>query len=334
MMEFIEEKIDLIVFLVFYLLIILLLLGILSVPLLVILIFGLVYFMFMIIYFTINYWRLKKSKDNIVDKVDCLEEKYLISEIIKEPKNMESQGYYYALKKACKAMNDKITLLENEQKDYQEYIESFAHEIKTPIAVLSLYADNKRDLELKEEVKRINNFIEQILFYARSESPEKDYFVKKLSLEDVIHTVILDYKEVLLKLQIAVDIHDLTKNVFTDEKWLVFIVGQIIQNSIKYRNKNNNLIEIYGIEKKNMVTLVIKDKGIGIESSDLPRVFEKGFTGNNRKKAYATGMGLYLCKKLCDKLNLEIKIDSKVEKYTQVEINLPISNYNLQNNSR
>src|SRR5699024_7353679 len=105
-------------------------------------------------------------------------------------------------------------------------------------------------------------------------------------------------------------------------------------NAIKYRNKNNNEIEIYSENSKNMVTLVIKDRGVGILGSDLPRVFEKGFTGSNRNKEYATGIGLYLCKKLCNKLNLDISIDSLINKYTEVKIILPTSNYNLKNNSR
>lgn len=334
MTDYIEEKIGIIIFLVFYLLFLVLFLWLFQVPGLIIVVFALVYLLVFIVFFVVNYWKEKKNYQNIVKEVDNLEEKYLISEIIRKPKSIENLGYYYALKEACKTMNDKITNIDNERKEYQEYIESFAHEIKTPIAALSLYADNNKDEVIKEEINKINNWVEQVLFYARSENPEKDYFVKKLNLEEVIHGVILDYKDTLLKLKISLNIHDLENEIFTDEKWLSFIISQVIQNAIKYRNKNNNEIEIYSENSKNMVMLVIKDRGIGILGSDLPRVFEKGFTGSNRNKEYATGMGLYLCKKLCDKLNLDIIINSEVQKYTEVRIKLPKSDYNLKIISR
>ena len=334
MMEYIEEKIGIIIFLVFYLLFLVLFLWLFQVPGLIIIVFALVYLLVFIGFFVVNYWKEKKNYQNIVMEVDNLDEKYLISEIIRKPKSIENLGYYYALKEACKAMNDKITNIDNERKDYQEYIESFAHEIKTPIAALSLYADNNKDEVIKEEINKINNWVEQVLFYARSENPEKDYFVKKLNLEEVVHGVILDYKDTLLKLKITLNIHDLENEIFTDEKWLSFIISQVIQNAIKYRNKKNNEIEIYSIKDKNRVMLFIKDNGIGIKYSDLPRVFEKGFTGSNRNKEYATGIGLYLCKKLCNKLNLDININSEEGIYTEVRINLPNSDYNLQISSR
>lgn len=334
MMSYIEEKIGTIIFLIFYLLILGLFLWIFAVPGVIILIFVLVYLLAFSIFFIVSYLRFKKNSEDIIKEVDELEEKYLISEIISKPKSIENYGYYYALKEACKAMNDKVTCIDNERQEYQEYIESFAHEIKTPIAAISLYADNKKDAEIKEEVNKINNLVEQVLFYARSENPEKDYFVKKLNLEDVIHGVILNYKDTILKQNITLDIHDLGTYVFTDEKWLSFIISQIIQNAIKYKTQKDAKISIYSECSKNKVILYIKDNGIGIKASDLPRVFEKGFTGSNRSKEYATGMGLYLCKKLCDKLNLNIEINSQIKNYTEIKIVLPKSNYNLQFNSR
>lgn len=160
--------------------------------------------------------------------------------------------------------------------------------------------------------------------------PKKIILLKKFELKEVIHGVILNYKDTLLKQNISLDIYDLETYVFTDEKWLSFIISQIIQNAIKYKNKKNAKIEIYSEGSKNNVILWIKDNGIGIAASELPRVFEKGFTGSNRNKEYATGIGLYLCKKLCDKLNLGISINSELKKYTEVKIVLPISNYNLK----
>src|SRR5699024_11095817 len=100
--------------------------------------------------------------------------------------------------KACKAMNDQIGEIEYKRKDYQEYIESFVHEIKTPIAAISLYCDNEKNYSVKEELQKIYHLVEQILFYARSENPEKDYFIKEVSLEEVVHQSLMEYKDYIL----------------------------------------------------------------------------------------------------------------------------------------
>ena len=326
-MNYITEKITLIIFVIVCLLLLVLFLYIFQIHYVIIIIFASIYILMFLGLFISDYFHDLKEYQKIVKSVDELEEKYLISTIIKRPKNMVNLGYYYALNAACKAMNDKITSIINEKKDYQEYIETFAHEIKTPIAALSLYADNKGDMVVKEEIQKINNFVEQVLYYARSDALEKDYFVKKLNLEDVVHGVILNYKDSLLNKKISLDIKNLDNFIFTDEKWLSFIISQILQNSIKYQAKK---INIYSKNERNKVLLIIRDNGVGISSFDLPRVFEKGFTGSNRHNEYATGMGLYLCQKLCAKLNLDIKIDSVLNKYTEVTIVFPKTDYNLQ----
>lgn len=217
-------------------------------------------------------------------------------------------------------MNDKIVDLESDIRDYHDYIESFVHEIKTPISAISLLCDNRQDMNIKSQVNKINNFVEQMLFYARSDNVEKDYFIKKISLEDLVHTVIMDYRENLMQNRICLDIDNLQNCVYTDEKWLVFIIGQILQNSIKYMDKEDKLIKIYSLNKKNKIVLVIEDNGQGIRDCDLPRVFEYGFTGTDRNKEYSTGIGLYLCKKLCVRLNLSIDIESVYKKFTRVAI--------------
>lgn len=225
-------------------------------------------------------------------------------------------------------MNDKISLLEQENLDYQEYIESFAHEIKTPIAALSLMFDSSKDKTLKKELDKIDMYVEQVLYYARSENPEKDYFVKELCLADVVHTVLLKYRRYLLDEQILVQVHHLDKIVYMDEKWLIFILSQIMQNAIKYMDKKEKKIIVEALENKDNVVLTIKDNGCGIRESDLPRIFEKGFTGSDRLKAKSTGMGLYLVKKIGDRLGLKIEIDSKAGEYTMMRLIYPKTNYN------
>ena len=119
----------------------------------------------------------------------------------------------------------------------------------------------------------------------------------------------MKYKYYLLNNKIILDIHDLEEDIYTDEKWLIFVISQIIQNSIKYLDKAKKKIEIFSQKGKDNVILTIKDNGCGIKESDLIRVFEKGFTGSDRTKSKSTGMGLYLSKKICNNLGLDIDID-------------------------
>lgn len=220
-------------------------------------------------------------------------------------------------------LTDSLDELEEEQQDYREYIESFAHEIKVPISALSLAFDNTKNYELKKETDRIFNLVEQMLYYARSENTEKDYFVRRLNLQDVVHDAILKFRRYFLDSGVELDIRTENLAVFTDEKWLSFILSQIIQNSIKYFDKQKKVLSVYCIENTASVSLVIEDNGCGISTSDLPRVFEKGFTGSDRTKSASTGMGLYLAKTLCDRLGLGLAAESREGEFTKVTVIFP-----------
>ena len=322
---FLEEKISLILYQISFLIITTMIFFMADIQKFYIVITVGVLSIFMLGYLLSEYFRQKKKAKKIISLVDNVNEKYLISEIIKEPLEMENKAYYYALKQACKSMNDRIGELEKENAEYQEYVESFVHEIKTPISALSLALENNNDFRLKQEVDKINQLVEQMLYYARSENTEKDYFVKEIQLAEIIHSVILKYRHYMLNKKITLNVHDLEHIVITDEKWLVFIISQIIQNSIKYLDKDKKEIEVWGENSNNYINLIIKDNGCGIKESDLVRIFEKGFTGTNRKKGYSTGMGLYLTKKLCDKLGLKLQIQSKEKEFTKLTITFPKS---------
>lgn len=332
MINYLEEKIGLILWYLAFVLLQLVMMFLLDMNTSFLIFSLFLYLMLIGAYLTVSYYYKNKKNKEIKNLVDELDEKYLVTELIKKPKNLENEAYYYALKKATKAMNDKITELEHKYQDYEEYIETFVHEVKTPLAALSLYSDNKKNSELKEEIKKMDNLVEQVLYYARSENTEKDYFVKKRKLSEIIHQVLMQNKDYLLKNQIRVETKNLDLSVATDEKWVVFIINQIINNSCKYMNKEEKKIMINGKTEKNKIILEITDNGCGIKESDLPRVFEKGFTGSNRKKEHSTGMGLFLCKKLCNKLNLNITIESKVQEYTKVIIIFPKSSLHERKN--
>lgn len=183
---------------------------------------------------------------------------------------------------------------------------------------------------IDEELQRIENYIEQALFYARSNTVEKDYYIKKVKLRDIVYESIKKNKNVLIQEKVSMNLHDLDLEVNTDSKWIEFILNQIIGNSIKYKKIDSHLeIEIYAKQGKENVILYIKDNGIGIKEGEVTRVFEKGFTGTNGRLVgkKSTGIGLYLCKNLCNKLGIQIELNSVQYEGTKVQLIFPQSSY-------
>jgi len=252
-----------------------------------------------------------------------LDKKCLLSEIIDEPTFYEGRILYDILKTSDKAMNDEIAFHSLASAEYREYIELWVHEIKTPIAGAKLISENADNTALLDTLQRIDRYVEQALFYSRSNTVEKDFLIKKTELKDLVSSVLRKNAKHLIDNKISVDITGVGGTVFTDTKWTDFIFWQILDNAIKYESKE---IKIYSEENSNSTSLFICDNGIGIAEQDISRVFNKGFTGESgRTYTKATGLGLYLCKKLCLKLGLNISLRSKQGEGTTVEIVFPKS---------
>ena len=282
----------------------------------------------LIIVLTAEYYKKKAFYNKLMQNMEELKEKYLISEIISTPDFMEGRILKELLNDLSKSMIENVNNYKYQLEDYKEFIELWIHEIKMPIATSKMIIENNKNeitKSIDEEIDKIDNYVEQALFYARSNTVEKDYCIKKTNLQDLINSSIIKNKKSLLKNKISVNIHDVDVKIYTDGKWVIFILNQIIQNSIKYLNKETKNIEFRALEEKEKVNLYIKDNGMGIKQSDLSRVFDKGFTGENGRKTErkSTGIGLYLCKKLCDKLGLSIDINSEVNEYTEVVLTFP-----------
>lgn len=157
------------------------------------------------------------------------------------------------------------------------------------------------------DLDRVNAYVEQVLYYVRSTSVEKDFFVKRVSLQELVEDTLKNCAREMICGKATVNLAHLEPEVHTDPKWMKFILHQIIANSIKYRSGETLQLTFSGRKEENAVGLDIADDGIGIPENDLERIFEKGFTGQNgRITAKATGMGLYLCKKLCAKMNSSV----------------------------
>ena len=228
-------------------------------------------------------------------------------------------------------MHENVKHYREIQEEYREYIETWVHEIKTPIASSKLLIENNNNDVTKKidmQIDKIDNYVEQVLYYSRSNEVGKDYIIKEVSIEDVVKKVVKRNFRNFLEKNIKLQLTDIKETVFCDPKWMEFIINQVISNSIKYCNTKGAVIKIYAVNEKNFVSLNIEDNGVGIVERDLKRVFEKGFTGENgRLFGMSTGMGLYLCKKLCNKLGLAISISSQEEKGTIVMIVFPKNNF-------
>ena len=280
----------------------------------------------------IEYKTKQSFYNSLKNNLEELEEKYLISEIIKAPDFVEGKILKEVMQEAGKSMLENVNNYKNLQEDYKEYIELWIHEVKIPIAASKMIIENNKTnvtKSIEEELDKVENYTEQALFYARSNAVEKDYVITKTNPKEIVNGAILKNKTTLLNEKIALDLKNLEQEVYTDSKWATFIVNQIIQNSIKYSRKDDKKIEIYAEPKSDKVILYIKDNGIGIKKGEITRVFEKGFTGENGRLIgkKSTGIGLYLCKKLCDKLGLGIELNSERDKGTEVRIIFPKNSY-------
>lgn len=280
----------------------------------------------------IEYFKKEKFYDNLSNMLEELEEKYLITEIINTPNFLEGKILKNALETIDKSMLENVNKYKYMTEDYKEYIELWIHEIKIPIAASKMVIENNKNEVTKsidEELDKVENYIEQALFYARSNTVEKDYYIRKVVLKEIVNESIKKNKSSLIQEKISINIHNLDIEVNTDNKWIVFILNQIIQNSIKYRKKEKSIIEIYANQGKENVILYIKDNGIGIKQGEITRVFEKGFTGTNGRLSNkkSTGIGLYLCKKLCNKLGIGIELNSVQNESTEVKLVFPKGSY-------
>lgn len=280
-----------------------------------------------------DYFNRKKYYDNLFKNLDGLDKKYFIAEILESGDFIESNIIYSVLEECTKSMKDEVVDLKRNINDYKEYIETWVHEIKTPIASARLILENDEgyiNKSVLEEIEKVEGFIEQVLFYARSSTVERDYIIKKIPLKNSINSVIRKNANILIEKRVKIQLEDIEKKVYCDSKWIEFILQQIISNSVKYMDKDEKYIKIRCLEKDKNIILKILDNGIGISEKSIEKVFEKGYTGENgRKYNNSTGMGLYLCKKLCLKLGLGISIKSKLGVGTEVTIVFPINNYNL-----
>lgn len=289
-----------------------------------------IWFVPLLTYMILDYIKYKKYFSTIESLLDRLDKKYLLPEVIEEANFLIGENINNILKIIGRDMHENVKYYKNMQKEYREYIEIWVHEIKTPISSTRLLIENNNNEVTKKidmQIDKIENFVEQVLYYSRSDEASKDYIIKEVNLNHIVKKVVKrNYRDFISK-KIILQLEEINEIVYCDVKWVEFILNQVIGNSIKYIQGRQGKIKITSQKLANSVVLTVEDNGVGILERDINRVFEKGFTGENgRKFGKSTGMGLYLCRKLCLRLGMQINISSKVNEGTKVSLIFPLSN--------
>lgn len=262
--------------------------------------------------FAVDYILINRRIRNLNNIVDEIPDKYLAGELMPKPQNELERLYFNLMRQISKSAISTVEQTYKDKDEYCEYVENWVHEIKTPLTACSLILDNDGDLaKIRCELKRADNTTENILYYARYRNTHNDTVIRRFCVADVINNAIKSQMSLLIAAGIGISI-DGDFELASDDKALNYIICQFLVNSAKYCPGCHIII------KADTGTITYEDNGIGIPDYDLPRIFERGFTGHNgRTSGNSTGMGMYIVHGLCDDLGITLKAESEVNKYTR-----------------
>ncbi len=273
-----------------------------------------------------DYLRQRARLRELERILEGLEEKYLFTECVPPADTLYERRLFDLMRRAGRAMTGAVSDARAAQRDYRETVESWVHEIKAPITAARLVCrqlEGEARRKLDFELAQIEAHVERALFYARAESPERDCVIRQFPLSELVFQAVENHRTLLRQSGVQIETQGLEQTVYTDKQWAVFILGQLFQNAARYRGEAP-AIAISAEPLEDRVQLSVRDNGIGIPEHELPRVFDRGFTGSNgRARGGATGMGLYLCKKLSGFLDLDIQLTSEEGAGTCVTLSFP-----------
>lgn len=283
--------------------------------------------------FLAEYYRRRKYFSELSKLLKEMDQRYLLGELMPASPRLEDRLYREMIRLSNKSVIERICAIEREKEDYREFIESWVHEVKAPITGVSLICENNKNeltKRIRMENRKTEHLVDLVLYYARAGEVYKDYMVRKTDLSQLVSSVLAENKYELIENGVQAEV-DCRQFVYTDEKWISFMLNQLILNSVKYKRGDRERLFIHTKEQERSVWLMVEDDGLGIKKEELPRIFEKGFTGSNgRQTRRATGMGLYLCKNLCEKLGIEIVALSEEGKGTKIILKFPMGNYHAR----
>ncbi|MCM1226481.1 MAG: sensor histidine kinase [Clostridium sp.] len=244
----------------------------------------------------------------------------LMTDMLPAPENLIQNDLQNIAQRLSEINQQNITVMRNHQRDSDDYFTIWVHQIKTPISAMQMILqtdDTDKSRELSAELFRIEQYAEMALHYIRLDSDSNDFVIKRYDIDSIVKQAVRRYAPLFIRRRISLEYSPVNAKALTDEKWLVFVVEQLLSNAVKYTIKGH--VEI----KFENDILSVSDTGIGILPDDMPRIFEKGYTGmSGRTDEKSTGLGMYLCKRICDKLGHKISVKSEVGKGTSIFIDL------------
>lgn len=268
-----------------------------------------------LIYMIVHYMGLKRKHEEL-EVIKGLKSEMM--EGIPKASDVLSQDYLELIEILRDENRISETYARQKFADMVDYYTVWAHQIKTPIASMRLNLQNEDTAlsrSLNQDLSRIERYVEMVLAFVRLDSDSTDYIIRRFSIDEIVKGAIRKQRSDFINKKLSLDYTPSGKTVLTDEKWLSFVIEQILSNAVKYTSEGSVSIYMEGD------VLCIRDTGIGIAAEDIPRVFENGYTGfNGRADKRASGIGLYLCRKVCDRLGHSISIESKVGEGTVVRL--------------
>lgn len=250
-----------------------------------------------------------------------------LQESFPEPITVEDRDYQQIISRLCEEQKQLEIQMNLRYSDMIDYYTVWAHQIKTPIASMRLNLQNQ-DSEfarrILEDLARIERYVEMVMGYLRLDSDFTDYVIREYDLDEIVKQTVKKFAGQFIRKKLQLDYRPLHTRAVTDEKWLQFVLEQVISNSLKYTESGRITIEMESdamAKEAGDAILCIRDTGIGIAPEDIPRIFEKGYTGyNGRSDKKASGIGLYLCRRICDNLGHVITANSSLENGTVIRI--------------
>lgn len=290
------------------------------------------------VYLLINYHRRSRFFRRIEEQLQELEEPILLADVMEKSPRYDDRFYYFIIRGLNKFFLEELRQKEDEKKELADYMVNWVHEVKVPLTSLELISDSMQSQlkrKVKKQLKSIENDVEEVLYFARSDEVYQDYLIKKMDLKGTVYDAVRRNKDYFIEGNMSVNVNIGDVWVYSDSKWLLFILSQLLINATQYQNgENSGYVKITAVENSRGVNLLIADNGIGISEDNLPRIFEKGFTGNTgRKHNKATRIGLYLCQKLCNQMGIKISAQSEVGKGSIFTLFFPKDNFYMMDKS-
>ena len=251
----------------------------------------------------------------------------VVKEKLPEPESLQENDYQEMVRRIIDKLGEEIQKYETKAYDMNDYYSTWVHQIKTPIASMKLTLqaiDSKDSRKLMRDLKSIEDYVDMVMSYLRLQSEHTDYIIEEQPIKKIVKDCARKCSTDFIEKKLSLSLNMEDDMVLTDKKWITLVIDQLLSNCLKYTKEGGITIAF----DKDSHTLKISDTGIGIDKTNLPRIFERGYTGfNGRGEAHSSGIGLYICKSVCDNLHIDIKCESEPGVGTSMFLTFPVKKF-------